>query len=338
MPLSKRIIQHKVATSSHPRSDIPHETFLGLSGAAVDRMSDITPNLVLTLTPNDTLRLEGTLTTTAKFEFPITSLISKTLIEDVNQRRLSRELFDVICRSGGGKDADDHKYKMIEGQFVMGVVDLRHCNVGTPTDSPSKPEVHKVLLRPDQDLLVDHFMSSKHVHMSKKSHLSGQHIDDRLLVESLMLKELHPVLALEEDAFDILQCFQPHHLNPNSKLATTPQIPTNDTAQLSHAHSFFNAIKNHKNTQHAISNEPFMGVDTRRAWAKTRGQLASIHIIKSTSLILPNVQRYRIWRTIRYEEPITSEVMHYYSINFLVIEDAPSSPSNMLDHRLQDGD
>src|ERR1700722_13494109 len=91
MPLSKRVIQHKVATSFHPRSnttrDHKNESFLGLSGAAVDRMSDLTPNLVLTLTPNDTLRLEGTLTATTKFEFPTTSLISKALIDNVNQRR-----------------------------------------------------------------------------------------------------------------------------------------------------------------------------------------------------------------------------------------------------------
>ena len=132
MPLSKRVIQHNAATLLHPRTNTADDSngnpFLGLSGAAIDRMSDITPDLVLTITPNDTLRLEGTLTSTSKFEFPTSSLLSRTLIDNINQRRLSKELFEVICRCGG-KDTEDPKYRMIEGQFVMGVVDLRRCNL-----------------------------------------------------------------------------------------------------------------------------------------------------------------------------------------------------------------
>lgn len=301
---------------------------MGLSGAAIDRMGDVSPDLVLTLTPHDTLRLEGTLTGTSKFEFPVNSQISRTLIDNVNQRHLSKELFEAICKSGG-KETDDHKYRMLEGQFVMGVVDLRGSSINLSTGSPIKPKVCKVLLRPDQDLLVEHYMASKLAHLTKRSKQLHEHnLNDRLLVESLLVKELHPVLALDSDAFTILNCFQPHRISPESEIASPPMNYGNIT-QLAHTRSLFTTIKNYRNAQKAVLNEPFMGVDTRRAWAKAKGHVASIQIIKSTSLVLPDVQRYRIWRTIRYEEQISLEVTHHYSINFLIIEEDSSPAATM---------
>lgn len=331
--LSRRVIQHNALTLFPSRStaqDSERRSFMGLSGAAVDRMGDISPDLVITLTSHDTLRLEGTLTSSSRFEFPLSSQISRTLIDNVNQHHLSKELFETICKSGG-KETDDHKYRMIEGQFVMGLVDLREGAIDTSSGSPTKPRVHKVLLRPDQDLLVEHYMASKLTHLTKKSRQLQEHnIDDRLLVESLLVKELHPILALEPEAFTILNCFQSHGISSESVL-TRPPVHYSSTTQLSHTRSFFTAIKNYRSTQKLALNEPFMGVDTRRAWAKAKGQLASIQIIKSTSLILPDVQRYKIWRTIRYEEQVNPEVTNYYSINFLIIEETPSTTTTTTD-------
>ena len=56
-------------------------------------------------------------------------------------------------------------------------------------------------------------------------------VSRRLLVESVLVKELHSVLALESDAFDILACFQPHSSIPHSALLT-PQMQYNSTGTI----------------------------------------------------------------------------------------------------------
>ena len=268
--------------------------FEGCSGGVVDRMRDLTPALVITVTADDRLRVEGTSTAAEKIEMSLGSPLARDILRDVNARRMPRELFDQLVH----KDI-----VMLAGQVVMRVVDMRGTGEG-------KPEVHKVLLRPHQNDIVRGF--------AEVNSTPYNDIDELIEQEAAIVHALNPTLALNEDAFHVLEYFY-RYSSPRFASLHVPFDTSNGYAE----NRLMQSIQQARSRLQTIAAEPFMGVDTRRQLAKTKGTAGSAAIIRSTSLILPDITRYRIWRTIRYEETIHDTLQHYYSINFLVVLDTP---------------
>lgn len=260
-------------------------------------MRDITPALVITVTADSRLRVEGTSTAAERIEMSLASPLARDILRDVNARRMPRELFDQLVH----KDI-----VMLAGQVVMGVVDMRGMGEG-------RPEVHKVLLRPHQNDIVRGFCEA--------SSAPHDDVDGLIEYEAAIVHALHPTLALDEGAFDVLE----HFYRYSSPRFTSLHAPSDASSGYAE-NRLMQSVRQARVRLQTVAAEPFMGVDTRRQLAKSRGTAGSAAIIHSTSLILPDITRYRIWRTIRYEETTSAMLQHHYSINFLVVPDASALP------------